>query len=540
MRRNRTLLAVFLLAATLNLIGIGWGLPNDGLNWEQHSPAPYLVLNLLTDLTGYTYLAYSPAYPLMLMAASAPYLAYAQARGDIRLDFTGHRYSFRQPMRVKSMLTLIARLVSVFFSLALLGAVYLLTQELFGRRTALLSTLLLAVYYPFVFLAHSSTPDICATLAAVLALLFTLRCLTRERLSDYVWTSVFAAFAVATKEYLFAAMLPLPLVLLYDLWANHKPGKFARLLGLALPALVVFPVFTGLVYNPNGYFAHLHHYSSGGIFPQPSIPLLHLPAVFGSTINVGMRTFGLPLFALCVAGLVWQVYRPRPHMVLVLLLPMFSFFVFYLNVFNLVIDRYAFFLFALLPIFAADLVARYLWPPDTVVKKALTAVFALLVLFAGWNSVALDLDFVQDARYDAERWLRQHVRCSSSIGIVDLQSNLPRTSFNDCFYPTVSLDFAPEQLAATRPDLVVLNSYAVNEAFSASGRNEGAKPQKRDFLSRLLRGELGYRPVALFRPPNHLRRPPYFNLNQTIVVLLRADLAADDLPSSTVPVPPWR
>jgi len=74
-----------------------------------------------------------------------------------------------------------ARLVSLFFGLVLLGAVYWLGVRLRGRRLGGLSLLLVGLSYPFFYSAHLARPDVIAAALGYLTLAAYLQDRRRQR-----------------------------------------------------------------------------------------------------------------------------------------------------------------------------------------------------------------------------------------------------------------------------------------------------------------------------------------------------------------------
>ncbi|MBT8493980.1 MAG: glycosyltransferase family 39 protein [Deltaproteobacteria bacterium] len=169
------------------------------------------------------------------------------------------------------------RLVSVVFGTATVVSVYFLGAALSGPAVGLIAALWLALA-PF-HIVHSGriTPDALVTFLALNVVLFSIRFLDRERLSDLATAFAFAGLACATK-YNTAVMMILPVALLG--WsALKKPSRINLWQGallLALPVLLFLTAMPYAILDLPGFLRgaglEVRHYRVDGHGPLTSEP----------------------------------------------------------------------------------------------------------------------------------------------------------------------------------------------------------------------------------------------------------------------------
>ena len=85
--------------------------------------------------------------------------------------------------------------------------VYLAVRELFDRRSALFSSLIVALYYPLVYYAHTANVDVPYLFWALLAIYSFIRVLKQGGLKDYVLFALFGTLAICIKVHNFVLFI---------------------------------------------------------------------------------------------------------------------------------------------------------------------------------------------------------------------------------------------------------------------------------------------------------------------------------------------
>src|SRR5262245_36752389 len=158
------LLAILVLALVLDSWHLGWGLPNGNSSWAADAIGPVTALGVARHNaswnSGWFYFKYPPAWPFLMVAASAPYLAWLYASGAWRHPSADYPYGFSDPEQTLFVLAMIARCLNVAFAVGTAAVAYGIGDRLFGRSAARWSAFLVATAYPVVYYAHTSNLDI--------------------------------------------------------------------------------------------------------------------------------------------------------------------------------------------------------------------------------------------------------------------------------------------------------------------------------------------------------------------------------------------
>jgi hypothetical protein len=330
LRAEPALAAILGLALVLNLIGIGWGLPNVE-PWIADSVAGELTLKVWA-----TYTISSHKYPYLhswiAFALYLPRLLWWLATGQLDggcWPYLKAKCFEADAFAQMGQLILISRLLSAAMAL---GTVWL-TQRLAralgaSRRAARWAALGVALSYVAVFYAHVGNLDGPMTFWYTLSLLAYVGILQRGRRRDYAAFGLASGAALGTKEAVIGAYV---LVALHILWRHGRSGldgaasamaasestpdgprPASRLRGLfdrRMQALVgglllVYALSTNAVFNQAGFVAHWRDWLPGEARMQgyqQKRGLVEVSARLWEMLAGGMD---LPLLLLCLAGLV--------------------------------------------------------------------------------------------------------------------------------------------------------------------------------------------------------------------------------------------
>ncbi len=140
------------------------------------------------------------------------------------------------------------RVPSVIFGTLTIPAVYLLSRELFDRKTALLAALFLAVFPPQIHLSRLGLNNIADPLFGVLALAFFMRGLKRGRRIDYAISGVMLGLTQYFYEggkLLYPALFVIFGVLVLVIWRPQRRGPLIFAFTALMVALPIYYLLIG-------------------------------------------------------------------------------------------------------------------------------------------------------------------------------------------------------------------------------------------------------------------------------------------------------
>ena len=204
------LAAVLIVAAALRLYGVDW---DRGYCYTPHpderailSHVAELSLPSVMDLPRLLDADESPwnprwfpygSFPLYLLSMAAS--AYESVPGLPLYSPCGDQHDLRA----------LGRVISALADVGTVAVVYLLARRMYGRREAVLASLLVALAVIHIQLSHFFAVDTIATFLAVLAVYFMLRVGSDGRIRDSILAGVFVGLGLATK----VSLLPIFLAL---------------------------------------------------------------------------------------------------------------------------------------------------------------------------------------------------------------------------------------------------------------------------------------------------------------------------------------
>lgn len=475
---RRWLWGVLALAVVLQLWQVWYGLPGS---WELDEVlADDVLAPARAWFSGGWYTLYPTLFFAGLGALSSPFMA-AGTMGLVDLGL--------EPAGVAQLV--VYRVAMVVCGVVGVGLAYRLSMEAFGARRAAIWAAFLAAALPLlVYLTKFSKADVPYSAAFLAAVLFHLRALRTPTAAIYGWFAFWAMVAICLKDQAYGLVVLPALHLVWLRWRAHAdagPGtRVARLvtdapLWRALGvAVLVFVVSHNLLFNWDGFVSHVRVMTTGSQgFRTYDRTLGGQLAMLGDALGMVSWTFGLPT-ALVIAGSLTLAWRARRDALVVLLLPIVSYYVTFMAVIQYQYDRFylapAVLLAAVGGLGMAWLAAsRFVWA-----RLSATVAAGHLLLLGS----SIDLLMARDSRYAAEAWLARQVDGGEIVGLAGPRAYLPHPGR----LPVTNVEYDWGQVSAAPPDFLV-----VNAEFAARDRHL-------DFFGPLLAGSQPlYREAARFK-----------------------------------------
>jgi len=425
---------ILVAAAGLRLAGLFWGLPaSDGWDDDGFAPRNFLTALALTYKQG-AYFTYPPLHAIFLALPALPAIALALLQtpslhqADVIAEFT-------KPGTM-TFFAVTARLVNLALSLGIIWCVGEMARLVAGRRAGLFAAAACALNFGLTYYGQVSNLDVPYLFWSSLSLLAFMRAAVEQQ-PRRLWSALlFAAAAIATKDQAYGLfLLSLPVFLL--LWLAAMPRAQSRailrsLLPAAALSLFLLLLVDGAITNPGGFAQRLHFLTGPAAGDYAAYPrswdglsalLSDMAAWFG-------EGYGLPATLLALLGLGLQAKRGADRALWIAgLLPAFAILSFILcfNVIALRTDARFLLPQAVLAcvyigIAAAGLVAS----SNRWMQLAASTAIAAVALLALHHCLAVSAAMLQDPRYDAEAWMRTHVRPGDVIETYGQNAYLPR------------------------------------------------------------------------------------------------------------------
>ncbi len=392
---------------------------------------------------------------------------------------------------------------------AIVFFVYKIGCEIYDRRSAALAATITALIAPFVYHAKIATVDIPYIFWFTLSLLFYVRILKNHRLADYLLFGSTAALAVCAKDQAYAFYVLTAPAVLYALHRHRKTedpaAKFSRTLldrRIILPSLlavVLFVLSYNILFDPQSFLAHLRLVvgpASDYIPVYENTVRGHLNMLWQSLRHIQF-SMSWPLFLACTAGLaVFEFPRLRIRLLPWLLIPAFSYHIFFIHVVRMNFDRWLVPVCIILSFFGgkflSDLVSRA--QKFSAVRKATVGA---LFIYSFFYAASVDLLMWKDSRYQVEKWMKSHLGPDDLVGVMDSKEYLPRLEG----FHWMMIKFPLPDFEERQPDYILVNVEYM--------RRHDPNSQKYKFYLDLTQKKLRYRLVAgyKYKSPWILIRP---------------------------------
>lgn len=508
-------------ALLLRLPGLGWGLPGpDGWDDDGVAPRDFLVGVVQTYQPG-EFFRYPPVHLLLLSFVTLPIWLVGLLKATA-LTPQALVHEFIQPPYM-TMFAVIARLVTVLMSLGVVALMARLAEEVYDRRTGLLVAVVVGLNAPFTYYSQTTNLEVPYLFWSLFALLELARAMIRHEPGRLPTVGLLAALAVGTKDQAGALLLCIPLALagwfVLDPWPRKESRLVLRKLArAALIALSSLALLDGALVNPHGFAARVRFLLGSGSQDHALYP--DSWAGYASVLSDSLLSFGSfypwPFLLLIVWGLLLHLGQCRPGSRLVAgLLPLLAALSLTLA-FNCLARRteHRFLLpqTLLLGFYAGLAVSRMF----TLYRRAAVVVLAPLGAWALFNCLAVDANLLGDPRYDAEAFLRSHVRPGELIEVYGNHVYWPRlpararvvrvddtaVERRSALLGVTEVEAPYQDVEQRRPRWIV-----VSEVFSSRYRSQRTKllagyhrdSAAREYFHRLERGQAGYRVAHVSR-----------------------------------------
>jgi Dolichyl-phosphate-mannose-protein mannosyltransferase len=547
---HRWLITILLVSLSINTIGIGWGIPNKNDEWpvDSFNPVTAMATTKRAFLdepwnSGWFNRKYPLGHPVVLSTVQVPYLVWLRVTGEFDRPTSDYPYGFRDPEHALTVLPLLARLVSALMGVAVVGLAYMIGSTLFGTAAGLVAAVLVTGTYPMVYYAHTANADMPLLFWLALTVAAALAWADHSSSRAAALCGIAAGMALFTKEQSIGMLVVVPLVwFLRSRSAGILKWRVAtKQIVLAGMGFMVITVLVGNLWrNPAGFVNRWRFLL--GVLPteisEMYDPLvLRNPAVFsfGAEIEnlldwADMVTHALtvPVIILCLAGVMWTLWR-HPRQAAIPLMLGVGYYLISLRTLGAVSAHYTMpLLFSLIVLggaFGGALLDRIQRLPNFRVRRVAMSLALAAMGFALLPGIEIDHLLINDPRYAAETWLRDHVPQGGRVEIYQPPKRLPRFS-PDLQVFTVPLEKRTVELFLERqPEVVVVSSGG--DAGLTARRNPGwqlgdpllihLEPTKKFF--ELLHGEkLGYRRLARFHTVPLWIAPRIGSLNPEITI----------------------
>ena len=451
------ILLVLLISFLLNFIGIWFGLPGR-TGWAPDEILPSDVQEgIHRGFSHGWFKEYPPLHYYLLALVETPFMVYAKLRG-LALD----------SLSLTSLLFLAHRLLSLMMAAGIVLLVYKCGQEILDEKSALFSALIAALLVPLVYYSKTANLDVPYLIWYMGSLLFFLRLRKTRKRRYYILFALSAVLAICAKDQAYGLyVLPTLIILLAD-WKLRKRDNpkltIIRFLSdrtyiyAAAVALGAFFLIYNFALNPQEFLQHIKVLARESQQWRLVSPTLsgHL-YLLGRAVSQIRFSLGWPLFLVCLAGVIRSlVCKPRN----MLLLSLFAFPVSYEALFvHVILRNYSRFylpLLLILSLYGGQFLSFVLQSRPKfsgLIRATVLTIFAYSFFYAS----SLDIFMIKDARYAAEKWIRQNIPKEARIGYAVPRDYGPRVEG----YKSILLvppDWGKFQRLSSKPDFIILNT----------------------------------------------------------------------------------
>jgi 4-amino-4-deoxy-L-arabinose transferase-like glycosyltransferase len=473
--------------AALRIAGLGWGLPGaDGWDDDGIAPRDFLVGAAKTYQPG-DYFVYPPLHLLLLTLLTSPgwIVGLVRARSLAPPDLVAELIH----IPYMTFFAVVARIVSIAMALGTVVWVGKMGEELGGKRAGVCAAAACALNATFTYYGQVTNLDGPYLFWATLAAWRWMRAIARREPRRLRWAALPTVAAVVTMDEAYAVfLLSLPLVFATwfaaDRWPRQHMKSVLVSLGVGIAvAAVVLLVVDGAVTNPLGFRARIAFLlgpaSQDHLYYRADwVGRLHL---LGDAWDYVPRYYPVSAVYLAIVGLALHVWRWRanPAVWVAGLFPIFAIVSFTVT-FNLIVlrteNRFLLPQSIFLAVYVGLAVDAFAFAANPFVKWGARLALLPLAAAALFQCVAVEAALVGDPRYDAERWLRVHVRPGDTIETYGPNSHLPRFPGNALVtrvaptpvtsrspLPDVTEVMQPfETVEARKPRFIVISDFWVN------------------------------------------------------------------------------
>lgn len=454
-------------AAVIYLAGIWWGVP---WLWAPDELGPDIIFGAIdARFAGGWFDKYPPMQYYLGAVAYLPFVA-AQRLGLIQLT------SF--PVQV--VLVIVLRLLTVMMSVAAVGAIYLTASDLYGRRGATAAALLAGFTPVVVFYSKVGNVDMPSLCWFAWALRYYVAFVRTGERRTLIWFALMGVTAIATKDQT-AGFFVLPAV--HVAWRAIRGGEARALVTASALAIATFALEMNIPLNFRGFVDHVKM-----ILGDASQPFRFAGSTWVRQTLVAKLTIIELAWSMTwagfLAGLIGVMVETWRRRFLWLLLPVLSYYLFFLVIAGYVYDRFLIGIAFVLAIFAGGWIDGLLrgGAPAGRWRAAGAVAGAAFIL---WSGISMDLMMILDSRYEAARWMAGH-RTGGRVALVGFPPYLPYIR------GAVRLTAGPADVALHDPPrFVVINAEVM--------RRVALPPVEREWKQWLESGQSPYVVAARFK-----------------------------------------
>lgn len=424
--------------ATLHVVGIGWGLPaSDGWDVDGVSPRDFLS-GMVKTVTPGDYFTYPPLHLLLLTVLTLPVTLVALVRAPSLAPHDVIQAFVHVP--VMTTFAFVARVVSLLMSLGIVLAIGNLARAVFGPRARPWAMAIAGVEVAGTYYAHTSNLDIPALFWATCALLTLTLAVKADEPRKLRRVAVLVACAIATKDQAYAIfLLSMPCVLVLWAFERRRAGTLPELVRetawLVLIGVFLVLAIDGALFNPTGFAARVRFLTGPASqdFAQYSRDWPGRLAALRDAATFLPKHYPVALAPVFALGVVFAVGRTKGRDRIAALVPLFAILSFTLA-FNCVArrveERFMLPQMQLLAIYGGGAVSVLLELAPVAERRVLgwmvRAGAAACILSGLHLSAIVIANMLGDARYDAEAYMREHVRAGEVIEVYGSNVYLPR------------------------------------------------------------------------------------------------------------------
>jgi 4-amino-4-deoxy-L-arabinose transferase-like glycosyltransferase len=424
--------------------GIWWGVPWAG--WAADELPPWLVLDGVDrHFSGGWFDKYPPLQYYLDAILYAPFLI-ARAAAGVDLG----------SQAALGLLQLAIRALSLAMGLGAVVGIYVAADDLYGAPGALAAAAVAGVTLPFVYYAKLANVDVPYLFWFAWSMVFYARTIRQGGTANAVWFGLTAALAVETKDQAYGFYV---LPFLHALAVRRRPVVVAIGAGIA-----TFLVVSNVVLNPSGFVAHVRALTDVGSdlrFELPGTRLSRQVTIWRlSAVSAVFSMTWIGVIA-AAAGLADEIRRRRYWW---LVLPIVSYYLFFLSTITSVFDRYLLGDFLVMAIAAGGWLGSVVAASPTQ-RRLRTALVAAALAVMAWYGASIDLLMIKDSRYPAARWLHEHAAPGARVALLGPRAYLPIVE------PAHLLRGVPPPAAiapADLPEFVVVNAEVMRRPSMAA------------------------------------------------------------------------
>jgi hypothetical protein len=400
-----------------------WGLPGD-VSWAVDSIDPKVVID------GEWNYPYPPLHRYLLYLLYSPIILAANWGWiDLSTIFDS------------SLLRFLGRGLSVFMGTGIILIVFLTGLEVFKKRLpALLSAFFVLGIVSMVYYSKTMNVEVPYVFWFAGAMLFYVRAIESDRFVDYLLFFVAASLSVCTKDQAYGLFILPSIFLVYNHFKRAEKRPLIKkiidfLIKLILPFLLGAMVFLAahqILVDITVFIRHLGRLNSASydaseffVRSQNNIQE-HLFLMYRFFRDIRFN-LGWPLFAIALISILSCLFkRKEKSLLLCLLLPCLSYYLFFISIILYSRDRFLLPVCLILCLFCGDVIADFIEDRNKWRSRLKIGWVSVICIYSLMYANSVNLLMLQDSRYTAENWMGQNLDFPTELGYVGFLQYHPR------------------------------------------------------------------------------------------------------------------